>query len=46
MEYKTIPSSDEGEGDTDLGPDCAEMKTSTFSDRVLNHAFCFMEATL
>lgn len=46
MEYKTISSSDEGEGDADLGLDCAEMKTSTFSDSVLNQAFCFMESKL
>lgn len=46
MEYKTISSSDEGEGDTDLGPDCAEMKNSTFSDSVLNQAFSFMKSKL
>lgn len=46
MKYKTISSSDEREENTDLDLDCAEMKNSTFSDSVLNRAFCFMESEL
>lgn len=46
MEHKTISSTHRGVSDIDLVPDCAEMKTSTVLDDVLNHVFCFMEFVL
>ena len=46
MEHKTISNAHRGVSDIDLGPDCAEMKTSAVLDGVLNHVFSFMEFVL
>lgn len=46
MEHKTSSSTHKGVSDIDLIFDCAEMKTSTDLDGVLNHVFCFMEFAL